>query len=331
MDLVELLRALENQLPLKWDRKVNTSAIVMRVEENQVKLDIPGLEPLPAITRPCHLQIAERLDIPAKYYSRMDTEAPYLLASNVNTWLTRQEKDVFIRGLGNTVRAFLSDRYRVIDHLDFLYCSLNELQAHRAEIDDCFLSETEMYVKVRSHQLKDFVRHRDDLIIGGLLLTNSETGHKALRVEPRIFRVQCTNGMVIEKLTTRQVHLGNGNGGNGELDDDMVYLAIRRSIRELFGRFGEIVQSLRDSTEIKILNPQGVINNLVKHYGLNEAQKENILMAFGSEPEPDAYGIANAVTKAAQKEESWEGSLELEKIGGRLLALPAQEFKAFDG
>lgn len=330
MDLIELLRALENQLPLKWDRKLNSSEIEMMVKDDQVKLEIPGAEPFSTITRPCHLQIAERLDIPAKYYNRMEAEAPHLLAVNVNAWLTRMGKDVFIRGLGNAVRAFLSDRYRVIDHLDFLYCSLNELQAHRAEIEDCHLSETEMYVKVRSHHLKDFIRHRDDLIIGGLLLTNSETGHKALRVEPRIFRVQCTNGMVIEKLTIRQVHLGNGNG-NGELDDDMVYLAIRRSIRELFGRFGEIVQSLRDSTEIKILNPQGVINNLVKHYGLNEAQKENILMAFGSEPEPDAYGIANAVTKAAQKEESWEGSLELEKIGGRLLALPAQEFKFFDG
>ncbi|WKZ32801.1 MAG: DUF932 domain-containing protein [Thermodesulfobacteriota bacterium] len=330
MDLVELLQTLEKQHPLKWDRKLNTSVIDMKVEDGSAKLEIPGNYNLLAITKPCHQQIAERLDIPVKYYNRMEAEAPYLLAGNVNAWLTRMEKDIFVRGLGDAVRAFLSNRYRVIDHLDFLYCSLNELQANRAEIEDCHLSETEMYVKVRSHHLKDVIRHRDDLIIGGLLLTNSETGHKALRVEPRIFRVQCTNGMVIEKLTTRQVHLGNGNGGNGELDDDMVYLAIRRSIRELFGRFGEIVQSLRDSTEIKILNPQGVINNLVKHYGLNETQKENILMAFGSEPESDAYGIANAVTNAAQKEESWEGSLELEKIGGRLLALPAQGFKAFD-
>lgn len=328
MELTELLQALENQHPLKWDRKFNTSKLVMRVEEDQVKLEIPGNESLNLITKPCHLQIAERLDIPVRYYNRMETEDPYLLAANVNAWLTRMEKDVFIRGLGNAVRALLSDRYRVIDHLDFLFCSLNELQSHKAEIEDCFLSETEMYLKVKSHNLKDFIRHRDDLIIGGLLLTNSETGHKALRVEPRIFRVQCTNGMVIEKLTTRQVHLGNGNG---DTEDDMVYLSIRRSIRELFGRFGEIVQSLRDSTEIRVLSPQKTINNIVEHYGLSETQKENILMAFGAEPEPDLYGIANAVTKAAQSEKNWEASLELEKIGGRLLALPAQEFKSFDG
>jgi len=38
-------------------------------------------------------------------------------------------------------------------------------------------------------------------------------------------------------------------------------------------------------------------------------------MAFGAEPEYDKYGIANAITQAAQKEETWEKSIELEKNG----------------
>jgi len=53
-------------------------------------------------------------------------------------------------------------------------------------------------------------------------------------------------------------------------------------------------------------------------------------MAFGAEPEYDKYGIANAVTLAAQKEETWEKSVELEKIGGRLITLPPEEFKRLD-
>ena len=279
-----------------------------------------------AITRPCHNQIAERLEIPAKYYAKMESEAPELLTQNVNTWLRDNPKDVFIRGLGDSVRAFLSDRYRVIDHLDMLLCSLNELQAHEVEVEDCYLSETEMNIKVKSHQLRDFVRHRDDLIIGGLLLVNSETGHRALRVEPRMFRVLCTNGMVIEEMMTRQIHLGNGTD---ELDE-IVYLSIRRSIRELFGRFGEMIQILRETTEIKVKNVTKVINNLVEHYRLSEDQKENILIAFGREPESDKYGIANAITRAAQSEQNWEKSLEMERIGGKLITLPREEFKRWD-
>jgi hypothetical protein len=325
MRLQEMIEELERQKPLKWDQKIDSSQVGMVLDGNP-KFQLNGRENLFPITRPCHNQIAERLEIPVKYYSKMESEAPDLLAENVNTWLRKNSKEVFIRGLGNSVRAFLSDKYRVIDHLDTLYCSLNELQAYEVEVEDCYLSETEMNLKVKSNQLKDFVRHKEDLIIGGLLLVNSETGHRALRVEPRMFRVKCTNGMVIEEFLTRQIHLGNGNGEF----DEMVYLSIRRSIKELFGRFGEIIQVLRETTEIKVRNVLKVINNLVEHYRLSEEQKERILMAFGAEPEQDKYGIANAVTRAAQGEENWEKSLELERIGGKLVTLPSGEFKKWD-
>ncbi len=184
-----------------------------------------------------------------------------------------------------------------------------------------------MNIKVKSQKLQDFVRDKDDLITGGLFFTNSETGHKALRVEPRMFRVKCSNGMIVEEFKTREVHLGNGD----ELSDEMTYLSIRRSIRELFSKFGEIIQTLRDSTEMKIRNVQKTIHNVVKHYKLSEAQTENILMAFGAEPEYDKFGIANAVTMAAQREESWEKSVELERVGGNIISLPIEEFKSLDG
>ena len=325
MELQSLLEELERQKPLKWDQKVNASQLEMVLFRNQVKLQIQREQSF-TITNSCNDQIADRLDVPVKYYRRMLYEASDLLADNVNFWLKRIEKDYFLRALGDSVRAFLSDRYRVIDHLDVLHCFLNELQAHEADIEDCFLSETEMNIKVKSGKLKDFIRHKDDRIVGGLFLTNSETGHKALRIEPRLFRVQCSNGMIIEEFKTRQIHLGNGN----ENSDELVYLSIRRSIRELFNRFGEIIQSIRETTEIMIRNPQKVIKNVVEHYGLSESQRENILIAFGAEPERDKYGIANAITRAAKGEESWEKSVELERIGGKLIVLPNPEFKNFD-
>jgi len=325
MQIRSLIDELEIQKPLKWDRKLNAAQIAMALAENTPILRLPG-EELFSITKPCHTQFAEKLEIPLKYYHKMEESAPDLLVSNVNTWLRKNGKDIFIRGLGNSVRAFLSDRYRVIDHLDVLLCALNELQAHDAEIEACFLSEIEMNIKVKSQKLKDFVRHKDDLIMGGIFITNSETGHKALRVEPRMFRVKCSNGMIVEELVTREIHIGNED----EISDEIVYLSLRRSIRELFSRFGEIVLLLRESTEAKIRNPQKVIQNVVDQYKLSEAQKANILMAFGAEPEYDQYGIANAVTLAAQKEETWEKSVELEKLGGKLVALPMEEFKVLD-
>ena len=325
MNIQSLIDELEGLKPLKWDQTVFSSQIKMIPQEDQFHFKLQDENSYP-ISESCHIQIADKLDIPFKYYRKMASESPELLIENVNTWLMRKEKDFFIRGLGDSIRAFLSDRYRVIDHLDVLSCALNELQAHDAEIEDCYLSGTEMNIKVKSQKLQSFVRYREDLIVGGLFFTNSETGHKALRLEPRLFRVKCSNGMIVEEFVTREIHLGNGN----DLSDEMTYLSIRRSIRELFSKFGEIIQTLRDSTEMKIRNVQKVINNVVKHYKLSEAQRENILMSFGAEPEYDKYGVANAVTLAAQREKTWEKSIELEKVGGNIISLPAEDFRSFD-
>jgi len=39
---------------------------------------------------------------------------------------------------------------------------------------------------------------------------------------------------------------------------------------------------------------------------------------------------STAITLAAQKEETWEKSVELERIGGSLISLPFEEFKSLD-
>jgi len=132
--------------------------------------------------------------------------------------------------------------------------------------------------------------------------------------------------MIVEELVIREIHLGNGY----EVDDEIFYLLLRRSIQGLFKGFGEIVNVLGESTEIKVKNPQKVISNVADHYKFSESQKTNILMAFGAEPEYDKYGIANALTLAAQKEKTWQKSVEMERIAGNLITLPVEDFKALD-
>ena len=106
MRLENLIQELERQKPLKWDEKLHSSQISMVLAENQPRFQIKASRFL-AINGSCHNQIAEKLEIPLKYYHRMEEETPELLARNVNTWLERSEKDFFIRGLGDSVRAFL--------------------------------------------------------------------------------------------------------------------------------------------------------------------------------------------------------------------------------
>jgi len=109
MRLKSLVEELERQKPLKWDKRINSSHLEMTLFENQTRFQIRGENSF-LILKPCHNQIADKLEIPFKYYHKMESESPELLVENVNTWLKKTDKKFFIRGLEGSIRAFLSER-----------------------------------------------------------------------------------------------------------------------------------------------------------------------------------------------------------------------------
>ena len=73
-----------------------------------------------AVSEVAHRQIAERLNIPYKYYERMRLDYPELLDQNINGWLARSPEKRMLRTLDGKLRAFLSDRYRRLDNLELV-------------------------------------------------------------------------------------------------------------------------------------------------------------------------------------------------------------------
>ena len=84
MQIRSLIDELESQKPLKWDKRLYSSQIEMALEETNPVLWIQNRKFF-YITKSCHTQIAEKLEIPIKYYHKMEETAPELLAENVNT------------------------------------------------------------------------------------------------------------------------------------------------------------------------------------------------------------------------------------------------------
>lgn len=94
-------------------------------EKLEVKLALAGdggahLSILPQ----AHGQIANKLDIPKRYYDKMlDGTATdkNLLLENLSHWLNRNaSKKRLIRAIDGNVRAFLGSRYRPVSHLDLV-------------------------------------------------------------------------------------------------------------------------------------------------------------------------------------------------------------------
>jgi len=331
MDFQGLICELQRQHELKVDYKA--SGMMVRdasdgpcisfargeeVKDGKVVNEWNGGTILNEIGDGCHEQIADRLDVPRKFYNRILGDHPDLWQTTCNTLFAAQpEKKYLLRTMDDKARALLSDRYRVIDNLDVINCVGAELDRHQDKglvFERADLTERQMFVSCRFNELKGRMRVGDDFF-GGMLLKNSETGHSSTQVLPRIYRQVCSNGLVIEQQAVKAYHMGSGTLS----DDANLYNALQQAVKGLFESFGEIAKKIEQSGNFQIPDAGVFLNNLVREYKLSEAQKDNLFIAFGAESELSLYGMVNAVTNAAQKEEKAENRYELEKLGGQLL------------
>lgn len=104
LTLEELAAEITRQQNAKEDYVVNTGNLRFESYGSELALHVldsngaDRIEPL-EIGDIAHRQIGTHLSIPAKYYERMRSEDPGLLAQNVNTWLERTPAQRMIRVL----------------------------------------------------------------------------------------------------------------------------------------------------------------------------------------------------------------------------------------
>ena len=155
-----------------------------------------------------HKQIASRLNIPYRYYQKMQQEQPALLDENVNTWLQETQERRMIRVLDGRVRAFLSNRYHRLDNLELCALVLPVIREMKgANIVSCEVTESHMYLKVINKRMKAEVTV-GDVVQARFVVSNSEVGLGSLRVEPLVFRLVCKNGMICKDFSQKKYHVG---------------------------------------------------------------------------------------------------------------------------
>ena len=109
-------------------------------------------------------------------------------------------------GNGRMARALLSDRYRRIDNMEIASAVL-PLFAGQADMQvmSCEVTENRMYLKIVNKRLETDVVP-GDTVQGGVIIPNSEVGLGAVSVQPLLYRLVCTNGMVVNDLGERRTH-----------------------------------------------------------------------------------------------------------------------------
>ena len=153
---------------------------MLRVTDNE---GVDLVEPMD-IRPTAHVQIGNYLSIPKKYYDRMQTEEPELLAHNVNTWFRKQPEQRMIRTMDGHARAFLSNRYRRIDNLDIARVTIPIIaDIPGARYESCEITDDYLYLKVVNPRLQSEVVP-GDIVQAGIVISNSETGQGAVCTSP---------------------------------------------------------------------------------------------------------------------------------------------------
>lgn len=300
-------------------------------------------------TRLFHRQVASALGIPAKYYDIMQSQKPELLARNVNTWLSDRENSYMIRtmdyGTGRVARALLSDRYRRIDNMEIASAVLPLFAgSDQYEVVSSEVTEDRMYLKILSRRLEMEVVP-GDYVQAGVVISNSEVGLGSVNVQPLVYRLVCSNGLIVNDMGERKNHVGRAakavedsfhiySDETMEAEDKAFLLKLRdvtmAAIEE--GRFAQVVGKLKESAGIPITGKVTEVVELTgKTYGFNTDEQDSILRYLISGGDLSKYGLSNAITRASQDVESYDRATALEGIGWQVAAMPATQWKELNG
>lgn len=337
LTIAELASRVKANQTLKHDLIADTRAVTMRIDDDkapslQIETDRFGVMPI------AHDQIASRLNIPARYYARMQADAPDLLADNVNHWFRNSPEKRMIRTLGGDVRAFLSNRYQRIENEEIANVTLPIL----ADVPDLrFIStqvtDARMYIHAVAPRITGEV-NVGDVVQAGIIISNSEVGLGSVSIKPLIYRLVCKNGMIMPdgKFTAR--HVGAKIDNSQDLwsdeakraDDRAILLKVRDVVRAILSEkvFTENLDKMRALTERRLTgNPVKAVEVLAQKVGASEAEHGDILRSLIEGGDLSAWGLLNAVTHQAHTAKSYDRAVELEQAGGALVDLAPKDWR----
>jgi hypothetical protein len=289
--------------------------------------------------------LAAKLDIPLGYLRRAQAKNLPLFDDNINGWFTHADnagKRYLVRSLrgdgDGLVRAFLSDRFRIVDNVDVLMATLDGIREAGVpvQIQSCDLTERTMRVRVVCEEIAAYAgdlveNYRSPfgggagkdlpMVFAGFELSNSEVGAGQFALTPRITWQVCTNGQTMTRDAVGTRHLG------ARMDDGIVQWSdatqqtnlklVAQQTADAVATFLNIDYVTRVLDGIRAeagapVNPSTVVETVAKSMKYTEAQQTAILDCFIRSGQVTAGGVMQAVTAAAQLETDGDVAAALE-------------------
>lgn len=263
-------------------------------------------------------QIISRFVPKGVQYLRSCIEEPSLFAQNMNHWAYKQLGKKYLVRTRETldgqkyVRAILSDRYAIMDHMELFEGIQNQFRDEFVPVNMA-LNAAQFHLRLAHREGRDISRYdTGDLVHGGLHFSNSEIGIGALLAQVITYRLVCTNGMLSpdELSRARKRHLGNHQ-------DMKVYL--QRTLKESGALMEEVLQLLDRSQQMGFhpMAAPPLVQYLGDRFKWSQPLRKLIDSALMFENK-NAFGLIQAMTAVARNMRPDE-RLQLEKQAGSLL------------
>ena len=344
LTIQQMAQELLRQSKAKQDYLVNTGSLSLSVTSDapQLRVTENGLDKIAPldIRQTAHRQLGTYLGIPQKYYELMRTDAPELLAYNANYWFSQKNELRTLRTMDGCARAFLSNRYRRIDNLDIAEIVLPVIQQMEdSYFESCQITDSRMYIKVVNKRLEAEVVP-GDIVQSGVIISNSEVGLGSVNIQPLVYRLVCSNGMVVNDAQTRRTHIGRVNEADENFqlfsqetlaaDDHAFAMKIKDTVMAAVDetRFTRVVGMMREATTVQMNTTDipGVVRLASKDFNITEEESTGVLQRLIEGKDLTLYGLSNAVTRFSQDVDSYDRATALEGIGYNILSMPRQQW-----
>lgn len=299
-----------------------------------------------------HQQLAEFTGVPMAYYRRMLTEAPALLANNVNRWLGGMDNARrMVRTLDGHTRALLSDSYRPLENEDLANAILPVLLESELLVESCEITERRLYIKAIDARItRDVPTGRKmgdgshvffDTCSPAIIVSNSEIGQGSLSVETGVYTRACTN-MAMFGARMRKYHVGKRADMTQEVfalltdetkrqTDKAIWMQTRDLVKGAFDQvqFDGLMERLGAAAGdvIPAAQVEDVIELTAKRFSFNEGERKGILARLIEGADLTRYGLHAAITRHSADVEDYDRATELERLGGDVIELPDADWK----
>ena len=276
-------------------------------------------------------QLCGKLEIGTQYLRKCLPVSQELVAHNLNFWINNsKDKELMLRTYDmepvNEARALCSNRYKRLDNDMVANHSLNKLMDLGLDIKYSHYDRDTLNITAVNPKLEGEVT-KGDVVQSGVTITNSEIGSGSLMIQPFIYRLVCTNGMVAPRYLNRFYSKHVGKIIIDLSKDDQWVTIINKMQKQIDlissnDVWNESFNGLVKATKESINSHQ--IVELAKKHGVTESERAQIFERLnhyvGDTFTTTKYDLANAITNLGNDEDKSEQRARFfQELGGLIV------------